>query len=217
LSGLAAGVDDAGRGSIIGPLVIAGVLYPEANMDDLTAIGVKDSKKLTPLRRRKLAEEIKKMVKGYHVVEIPPAKVDEAVARGRKFRKLNFLEARAMAEVIGKLKPEVAYVDSCDIDVKRFSSHIAEFLKVPVRLVCEHEAEEKYPVVAAASIIAKVHRDQAVAKLREQYGDFGSGYPSDPRTLKFLEKWVREHGEYPWFVRKTWKTLRRLQPFQLKL
>jgi len=215
---LAAGVDDAGRGSIIGPLVIAGVLHPSELADELWKLGVKDSKRLTPARRSRLAERIKEAVEAYEIVEIPPSKIDEVVAQKRKFRRLNFLEAQVMARVLAKLKPQIAYVDSCDPDTSRFASHLAELLPFKVKIVCEHKAEEKFALVAAASILAKVHRDRAVEKLKNLYGDFGSGYPSDPRTIRFLDEWLKKHGDYPSFVRKTWKTLRRLQPSrQLKM
>ncbi|RLI24472.1 MAG: ribonuclease HII [Candidatus Hecatellales archaeon] len=207
---LAVGVDDAGRGSIIGPLVLAGVLHPEDKMEELKELGVKDSKRLTPTRRAKLAELIKSSVKAYHVVEIPPSEIDEKVGSGVKFRRLNFLEAKAAAEIIARLRPRVAYLDSCDVDAGRFAWQVSSLLPFKVKIVSEHGADAKYPIVAAASILAKVHRDQVIARLREAYGDFGSGYPSDPKTRSFLESWFKAHGSYPAFVRRTWKTLRRI-------
>jgi len=210
LKALAVGVDDAGRGSIIGPLVIAGVLHPEDRMDELRELGVRDSKKLTPARRRKIAELVKAGVSAYHIVEIPPYQVDERVSCGVKFRKLNFLEAEAMAKIIAKLKPHVAYVDSCDVKAERFACQIADLIPFKVKIVSEHGADAKYPIVAAASILAKVRRDQAIEKLKDRFGDFGSGYPADPKTRRFLEEWIKTHSEYPDFVRKTWKTLKHI-------
>lgn len=209
---LVAGVDDAGRGSIIGPLVLAGVLHPEDELEKLERLGVRDSKTLTPSRRIKLAELIRANVYAYHVVEVPPSQIDERVRCGIKLRKLNFLEAQAMAKIIERLKPDMAYVDSCDADAERFSRQIRELLPFRVKVVSEHGADAKYTIVAAASILAKVHRDQVIAELREQYGDFGSGYPADPRTRRFLEEWLARHGSLPSFVRKSWKTLRRISP-----
>lgn len=214
---LAVGVDDAGRGSIIGPLVLAGVLHPEGRMEELRELGVKDSKKLTPAQRVRIAELVRGHVSAYHIVEIPPSEIDERVSCGIKFRKLNFLEAKTMAEIIVKLKPQVAYVDSCDVDAERFAWQIASLLPFKVKIVSEHGADIKYPIVAAASILAKVRRDHAMAKLKRRFGDFGSGYPADPRTRKFLEGWLKTHGKYPYFVRKTWKTLRRIPGRQGKI
>ena len=210
MKALAVGVDDAGRGSIIGPLVIAGVLHPEDRVNELKELGVRDSKKLTPARRLKIAELVKANVSAYHIIEILPHQVDERVSCGVKFRKLNFLEAEAMAEIIAKLKPQVAYVDSCDVSAERFARQIASLLPFKVRIVSEHGADARYPIVAAASILAKVRRDQAIEELKRKFGDFGSGYPADPKTRRFLEEWVKTHGEYPDFVRKTWKTLKRI-------
>jgi ribonuclease HII len=124
---------------------------------------------------------------------------------------LNRLEAVAMAEVIKVLKPEIVYVDASDVSTHRFKCHIAECLPFKVQIISEHKADAKYPVVSAASIIAKVERDRAISALKEKYGNIGSGYPSDPETIKFLEKWVKKTGCYPEFVRKSWKPAKKLE------
>ncbi|WP_457753524.1 ribonuclease HII, partial [Thermococcus sp.] len=79
------------------------------------------------------------------------------------------------------------------------------------KIIAEHKADAKYLPVSAASILAKVTRDKAIEKLKKQYGEIGSGYPSDPRTRKFLEEYYKEHGEFPPIVRKSWKTLRKIE------
>lgn len=221
---LIAGVDDAGRGPIIGPLVIAGVLIDEKDLQRLRALGVKDSKLLSPQRREQLAVEVKKLALKYHVESLSPAEIDRVVETGKKLWRLNRLEAQTMAKVIAALKPNKAYVDASDILAERFREHILENLSFKVDVVSEHKADVKYPVVSAASIIAKVERDHAVEKLRAKYsnvGDMGSGYASDQRTIKFLEKWVAKHGSYPEFVRKSWKPAKELkqnaQAKQMKL
>lgn len=202
---LIAGVDDAGRGPIIGPLVIAGVLINDDQIPLLKSLRVKDSKQLSPKRREKLAEEIKKIAIKYEIIELSPAEIDKVVLTGKKLHKLNLLEAKAMAEVIKKLKPETAYVDASDTVAERFGSQIKEMLPFSLTIVSEHKADVTYPVVSAASILAKVRRDEIVAKLREKYGDFGSGYMADPKTKVFLVNWIKQHGSYPDFVRKSWK------------
>ncbi len=206
-----AGVDDAGRGSTIGPLVIAGVLLDKKNLLKLTALGVKDSKRLSPSKRERLAEEIKKTALKYHVIGLSPAQIDKVVETGKKLHKLNWLEARTMANVISALKPDVAYVDASDVLADRFKTDIMENLEFKVQIVSEHKADVKYPIVSAASIIAKVERDQAISELRDTYGDFGCGYATDSKTLQFLENLIRELGSYPDFVRKSWKTAKRLK------
>ena len=170
---LVAGVDDAGRGSVIGPLVIAGILVDSEDLPKLVQLGVKDSKLLSPSRREALAAEIKRMVKKHVVVKLSPAEIDRVVTTGRKLHKLNWLEAKAMAKVIELLHPDVAYVDASDVFEERFKQQILEFLPFKIEVVSEHKADRKYPVVSAASIIAKVERDREIAELKAKYGDFG--------------------------------------------
>ena len=206
-----AGVDDAGRGAVIGPLVIAGVLIEDDVLSSLRDSGVKDSKLLSPEKREYLATEIEKIAVEWHVVRLSPEEIDEVVRTGRKLHRLNRLEAQAMAKVIEALKPDVVYVDASDVSADRFGRHIAEELPFKIKIVSEHKADAKYPVVSAASIIAKVERDRAIFRLQQKYGDFGCGYPSDPKTLEFLEEWIREFKCYPDFVRKSWKPAKRLK------
>jgi ribonuclease HII len=206
-----AGVDDAGRGPVIGPLVIAGVMVEEKDLSRLRNLGVKDSKLLSPRRREQLAEEIKKLALQFHVIRLSPAEIDKIVDTGKKLHKLNRLEAHTMAKVIAALKPDIAYVDASDVLAERFGKHIEEKLPFRIQIVSEHKADVKYPVVSAASIIAKVERDRAVEELAKKHGDMGSGYITDPKTVDFLEKWVKTHGSYPDFVRKSWKPAKRLK------
>jgi len=206
-----AGVDEAGRGPILGPLVIAGVLLDEKNLYQLMDLGVKDSKRLSPRRREELAAEIKELALKYYVAMLSPAEIDRVVETGKKLHKLNRLEAQTMAEVITILKPDVAYVDASDVLADRFKQHIAENLTFNVRIISEHKADVKYPIVSAASIIAKVERDRALSALQEKYGNMGCGYATDSKTIKFLENWIRKFGSYPDFVRKSWKPAKRLK------
>jgi len=209
-----AGVDDAGRGPIIGPLVVAGVLVARERMQDLVALGVKDSKLLTPGTRAHLVREIRTVASKVSVVEVEPREIDDVVLHGGKLRKLNFLEAKLMARVIAELAPEEVYVDASDVKKERYRETIVEFLPDElrrIRIVSEHHADRTFPVVSAASILAKVHRDEAVGALRQKYGDFGSGYVTDPRTIEFLRVWRRTHEEYPPIVRLSWKTIKEIE------
>jgi len=198
-------------GPVIGPLVIAGVSIEEARIDEFASIGVRDSKALTPVQRSNLAAKIRRIAHGISVVELSPEEIDEFVLKGRKLRKLNYLEATAMAKVIKKLNPTVAYVDSSDVKAERFAKDILELIPSKIRIVSEHHADVKYPVVSAASIIAKVTRDERIDEIRRRHGDFGSGYPSDPRTVDFLREWFRRRGSFPSCVRRSWKTVARIQ------
>jgi ribonuclease HII len=202
---LIAGVDDAGRGAVIGPLVIAGVAIDEEYLSKLRELGVRDSKLLSPSRREILALDIKRVVQKIAIERLSPKEIDKVVETGRKLHKLNRLEAQTMAKVIETLKPDVAYVDASDILEERFKQHIQECLSFKLEIVSEHKADRTYPVVSAASIIAKVERDKEIAKLAKKYGDLGCGYPSDPKTISYLQRCLEETGEYPDFVRKSWK------------
>ncbi|MEM1514740.1 MAG: ribonuclease HII [Candidatus Bathyarchaeia archaeon] len=207
---LTCGIDDAGRGPVIGPLVIAGILVNESGLQDLIRLGVKDSKLLSPRKRNELAVQILNIVKKYSIVKVQPWEIDEVVKKGARFNRLNRLEARIMARIIGELKPDIAYIDASDVFPERFKQHILEEIPFKVEIVSEHKADKIYPVVSAASIIAKVERDREVENLKREYGDFGSGYPADPKTITFLKSWIEEHNSYPSFVRKTWKTAKRI-------
>jgi ribonuclease HII len=208
---LVAGVDDAGRGAVIGPLVIAGVLVKEENLPRLKELGVKDSKLLSPHRREVLAVEIRKIVQKYSVVKLQPEEIDVVVKSGRKLHKLNWLEAQTMARVIETLRPHRVYVDASDVLEERFKQHILECMSFKVDIISEHKADRNYVAVSAASIIAKVERDREVAELARVYGDFGSGYPSDQRTINFLKQLVEETGDYPEFIRKSWKPAKKVK------
>ncbi|NWG11711.1 ribonuclease HII [Candidatus Bathyarchaeota archaeon] len=202
---LIAGVDDAGRGAVIGPLVIAGVSIEEKDLPRLKELGVKDSKLLSPSRREILAVEIKRVVQNVAVEKLSPKEIDKVVETGRKLHRLNRLEAQTMAKVIEALKPDIAYVDASDVLEERFKLHIQECLSSKTEIISEHKADRKYPVVSAASIIAKVERDKEIAELAEKYGYLGCGYPTDPKTINFLQQSLEKTGEYPDFVRKSWK------------
>lgn len=211
---LIGGVDDAGRGPIIGPLVIAGVLIPGDAQDGLRAMGVRDSKLLTPEARTHLEVKIRSTASKVAFVEAQPNEIDDTVLHGGRLRRLNFLEARMMAQVIIQLGPEEAYVDASDVNEARYAESIREFLPESlkgIKIFSEHHADRTYPVVSAASIIAKVRRDAVVEGLHSGYGDFGSGYMTDPKTMAFLRDWRRTHTEYPPIVRRSWKTIKEIE------
>lgn len=208
---LVAGVDEAGRGCVIGPLVVAGVLLREDNLHILVNLGVKDSKLLSPKKRELLALEIYRATENRHIVKITPKEIDCAVESGRKLHKLNRLEAKTMTQVIDALRPDVAYVDAADVVEDRFKHHIQEGLSFEVKIISEHKADRVYPVVSAASILAKVERDKVIADLRCEYGDFGSGYLADPKTMLFLKRWLQDNRDYPDCVRKSWKPAKRVR------
>jgi ribonuclease HII len=202
---LVAGIDEAGRGCVVGPLVVAGVSVKEENLPALAALGVKDSKLLTAKKREALFPEIVRLSEKHVILKVSPLEIDRSVESQRRLYKLNRLEAQTMAQIVTALEPDVAYVDAADVLEKRFGQHILEASAFKTRIVSEHKADRNYPVVSAASIIAKVERDAAVAVLRAEFGDFGTGYLTDPKTAAFLKTWLKTHSEYSECIRKSWK------------
>jgi len=214
-----AGVDEAGRGCFIGPLVVAGASFDEDQIPALVDLGVKDSKKLTASKREVLVPKIEALASGITYFELPPRAIDLVVNRGVRLRRLNYLEAVAMANVLRRLAPDKAYIDASDVDDERYGETILRLLRSKPFLVCEHKADFNYPVVSAASILAKVRRDGIVASYREEYGDFNSGYPSDDKAQMWLYDWYREHRNWPDIVRRSWEPVKkaRLIASQTKL
>ncbi len=201
---LICGVDDAGRGSMIGPLVIAGISIEKSKIKKLQSLGVKDSKKLSPQIREKLYSQILKIISNYHICKISPCSIDKSV----KNHLLNSLEAKYMAKIVSKLSPDVSYVDSCDVNPSRFGKLISE-LSEKSKIRSYHFADSRFTVVAAASIIAKVSRDREIKRISKQF-PVGSGYPSDKKTTTFVKDFLFKNGALPPHVRKSWKPVQKL-------
>ncbi len=195
------GVDEAGRGPVIGPMVICGIVIDADKKKTLQAMEVKDSKLLTKKQREQLFKKIKEFVHNYYSIILMPEEIDRAVSKN----KLNWLEAKKTAEIINFLNPDEAILDCPNPNTKSYENYIKRnLIKKETVIRAEHKADFNYPVVSAASILAKVIRDSEIEKIKEEIGiDFGSGYPSDPVTQKFVE----EHWHNPLFsrhFRKSW-------------
>lgn len=205
-----AGIDEAGRGPVIGPLVLAGVLVAEEKIQDLIDMGARDSKKLTPKRRVELSALIENAATKLAYVEVSPEEIDGRVNRGIN---LNQLEAEKIAYIINELHPDKVYIDCPDVNPSRFAELLRNLVAdKEVEIIAMHYADESIPVVSAASIIAKVRRDLRVHELAERFGDIGSGYPSDPRTQKYIKRILKRKTSptnMPKCVRSSWKTIRK--------
>ncbi len=149
--------------------------------------------------------EIVGLAEKHVIFKVTPKEIDEVVESKKKLHKLNWLEAQTMAQIVTALTPDLAYVDAADIVETRFGQQIVEFSTHKCRVVSEHKADLTYPIVSAASILAKVERDNTIAVLRSELGDFGSGYLADQKTTTFLKTWLRTHEDYPACVRQSWK------------
>ena len=201
---LICGVDDAGRGSLLGPLVIAGVSLKRSKIRKLSAMGIRDSKKLSPAARERLYKKIIEFADDYYVTRIYPKTIDRSV----KKHQLNYLEAKYMAKVISRLQPNISYVDSCDVNPARYGKEIDRIAKKG-KVRSYHHADSRFVIVSAASIIAKVNRDKAIAKLRKKH-NLGSGYPSDKKTINFVFNYITDKKDVPSFVRKSWKPVQKM-------
>ncbi len=203
------GIDEAGRGAVIGPLVICGAMVCEKELKELIKIKVKDSKLLSPKQREELVPKIRVILDAYDIVKIGPHEIDEKRTSGIS---LNDIEAEKMAGIINNFRPDIVYVDAIDSDIRTFRARLGKFLRFdPKKMILEHKADVTYPIVSAASILAKVERDEDISSLAEFYGNIGSGYPSDSITVSFLKSWLKEHKKLPNIVRETWSTAEELK------
>ncbi len=202
-----AGIDEAGRGPCFGPMCLAITIIEQKSEKTLRAMGVKDSKELLPNKREKLFGEIKKEIVEFQIITISSIELNDLMSR----KNLNEIEAEKIGELINNSKTKIdeIFVDSPDATKGKFEKRIRNYLKKEkqgIKIVAENKADSKYVIVGAASILAKVTRDRSIEELRKKFGDFGSGYPSDPKTKKFLYEYVEKNNKLPPFSRIFWST-----------
>lgn len=195
-----AGIDEAGRGPVIGPMVVCGVAVSRKHVKKINGMGLKDSKLLTPKKREEFAEKIKEACE-YELVVVGPEQIDSRVPG------LNELEAECFSDLLKALRPKIAYLDACDVNAERFGHNVKGRLDFEVEVVSRHNADRDIPIVSAASILAKVHRDALVKEISDSIGEnVGSGYSHDQVTIDFLKSYYNKNKCMPPFVRKSWKT-----------
>ncbi len=207
MADLVLGIDEAGRGCVIGPLFIAGLLIKEDDfvIDKLNSIGVCDSKLLIAKKREEIAKEVKKISIGYKVAKISPKLLDSF--------SINDLEIKFSAGLIGRFSPRRVYMDvpASGTGIKRYCNSVASFCSSPtVKIIGANRMDNSNIAVAGASILAKSEREKHIKILKKKYGDFGSGYPADPKTILWLKQWKKTKGEWPSIVRRKWATLNSL-------
>ncbi len=214
---LIAGIDEAGRGPALGPMVLSVATIEKKDEEKLKKLGVKDSKLLKAAERERQCTVLGKLLHEFHSVSLEASEID--LLRDRK--SLNEIEAMRIGYLLNKLrkKPKVVYVDSPDPIAKNFGKRIEKYISFGITIKAEHKADTTYPIVSAASIIAKVERDAAIQRLCRKYGKLGSGYPHDPDTIAFLCNWVKKNKSLPDFARKSWETSKNVEikVFQKKL
>lgn len=243
------GVDEAGRGPVMGPLVVGAVAVDDTKF--LESIGVRDSKTYTASARDRVFERIEANTY-FSMVKFTAQEIDET----RKKINLNQIElkcfARAIQEVYRKVSSRFSgffnflensriFLDSCDVNESRFGENVARelyalcnsgqgdgknglsdpagFGNIPSELkviinsiVSKHRADDIYPVVSAASIVAKTHRELEVKRIQDELSaDIGSGYPSDVRTIKYLQEYFTLNGKFPPYTRHSWKSVENIR------
>ncbi|MFC2154427.1 ribonuclease HII [Candidatus Altiarchaeota archaeon] len=216
---LVCGIDEAGRGPVVGPMVLACAVFDGKGSDKLKELKVRDSKRVSPSRRGSLEPEIKELAVEWNTVSVHPAEID----RLRKKTSLNYIEAQKMADLIMGLEcqPQRIIVDAADSVSESFREKIVGFInqaypdfRIP-EIVAEHRADDTYIEVGAASILAKVERDRQVEMLKEELGEFGSGYPADEVTKTWLHDQIRSGNGIPDHVRRSWNTVNKSKQTKL--
>ncbi len=183
-------------------MVLCGYLIEESKIERLRKMGVKDSKLLAAKKRAALFAKLKRFCEDYEMIKISASQIDSL----RNITNLNRIEIDRMQFLINKLRPDRAVIDSPEVNTRAFAKKVEKRLEVTCEIVAENFADRNHPEVGAASIIAKVTRDNEIKKLHRRHGNFGSGYPSDPATIGFLKDWLKRNREFPAFVRKSWMT-----------
>jgi ribonuclease HII len=117
-----------------------------------------------------------------------------------------------MCTIIDCLNSNRAYVDGPDVNLEKFKRIMGKMLKFHTELTVEHKADSTYPVVSAASIMAKVERDREMENLKKEYGVEGTGYPSDESTMFWMKAYLKEHKKFPekGLVRFSWDTTKQM-------
>ncbi len=199
-----AGIDEAGRGPALGPMVLAIATIEKSREEELLGLGVKDSKQVTPATRVKQSKALKKMLREFNCIHIDAAELDGLM----DWKSLNEIEAMRIGLLLNGLreKPDVVYVDAPDPIAVNFGKRIKKYISFNTVIKSEHKADSTYPIVSAASVIAKVERDAAIKKLCKKYGEIGSGYPHDPKTISFLCNFIKRNKKLPAIARKSWET-----------
>jgi len=205
------GLDEAGRGPVLGPLVMVALAIKEEEQKKLEWMGVKDSKQLSSEAREELFERIREVVHDFRIEVIEPDAIDLSLQSANT--NLNWLEAETSARMVSELDPDVIILDCPSPNTAAYREFVLERLSEAVRkkatLLAEHKADVNHIIVSAASVIAKVIRDRHIEHIIQEIGiDCGSGYMSDPKTQKFLENY---HDKYPHLFRKGWQSYKNVE------
>lgn len=201
-----AGIDEAGRGPLIGDMFMVIVVMEESKLPLLRELGVKDSKKLSKNQRERIFPYILSNSLIVSAARATPQQIDN--------ENLNVIELRMVCKLIKTVSRfytiNTIYMDAFS-NPNELKNVISKTCNIPEHnLVIKYNADSEFLIVGAASIVAKILRDDYIAILKRIYGEIGSGYPSDYRTIQWVERYLRKYGEIPPIVRKSWRTVRRM-------
>ncbi len=203
------GLDEAGRGPVIGSMFIGGYMLEEEKNSFLEDLDVKDSKKLSDKKRDRIEEQLEEKGEKF-LKEITASEIDQL----REVMSLNEIETQAFADVIERTEPDKVILDLPEPNAERYIKKVKAELPTSlqdIEIIAEHGADDTYPIVSAASIVAKTRRERHVEELHEKYGyDFGSGYPHDPPVKEFLRQYFSENGELPSDTRMSWSSSQKI-------
>ncbi|RZN61427.1 ribonuclease HII [Methanonatronarchaeum sp. AMET6-2] len=208
------GVDEAGKGPVIGPMVVSGVTVTQENHNhretpsQLKNLVLKDSKKIRPEKRVEYAEKIKRLSTSHHTITVSAKQIDEL----RRVMTMNEIMVKAYSQLLSQMDFDVALLDAADVNEQRFADNVKRELGTDKEVNARHGADDIYPLVSAASILAKVRRDQEIKDIERKTGEvIGTGYPHDKRTIRYIENHLKQKGRLPPETRESWKTATRLE------
>ncbi len=207
--GLILGIDEAGKGPVIGDMFVAGVIIDKSEITKLKRLGVKDSKLLSHYMREAYYSVIRKVARKIYVKEVSVSEIDRRNINRILADKYVEIVKEAIKDFNGEL--EEIIIDLPSMSPEKLRNRIKS-LNFKGKLIAEHFADKKYIVVSAASIVAKVHREKHISQLKRVFGDFGSGYPSDEKTISWLKEFYLKNRFLPDIVRKSWRTVKGIAP-----
>lgn len=205
------GIDDAGRGPVIGPMILAGCIIHSKDEAELKQLGAKDSKLLTQKKREELEKKIKEIAHSYSVIVTTPETIYDTNIAGIKLNELEALECAKIINELNKSEEKLEVVLDCPSpNLVAWGNYLKGHIKKldNLEISCEHKADFNHISVACASILAKCERERQMDKLKLEYPGIGSGYPADPKTKTFLAKYAIKYADRGIF-RKTWATYKK--------
>ncbi|KAF8822408.1 putative ribonuclease H1 large subunit [Cardiosporidium cionae] len=211
------GIDEAGRGPVLGPMVYACFYCTAAGETYLKKLKVDDSKKLTEMTRERLFDTFwkQKSLFGWIIHSLSPSEISSKMLRKEKYNLNEISHDTAISLIKSTLNAGIALKQVFVDTVGNSTSYQIKLQKhfPSLKIVVTEKADSKFAVVSAASICAKVSRDRILRQWKyveegEFSTEFGSGYPGDPVTKSYLNKTFHPLFGYPSIVRFSWNTIK---------